>query len=89
MWWQDLLWGIWNGWTAWIVLIVHAFGGWREYPLYNLARDGNWYAFGFLLGASSPLLGIFRGGRRKTVVVEKHLDRHDARREPEHREDAA
>ena len=57
MWWQDLLWGFWNGLTAWIVLIVHVFGGWREAALYNASIGGNWYDFGFLLGAGSPLLG--------------------------------
>lgn len=73
MWWQDLLWGFWNGLTAWIMLIVHVFGGWHEYPLYNIARTGNWYDFGFLLGAGSPLLGTFGPGRRRTIrVVEEH-----------------
>jgi hypothetical protein len=66
MWWQDLLWGIWNGITAWIVLIAHVFGAWGEFPFYNSARAGNWYDFGFLLGMGSPLLGGLgaRGGRR-------------------------
>ena len=63
MWWQDLLWGFWNGLTAWVVLVVHAFGGWDGFPLYNAARDGNWYGFGFLLGAGSPFLGA--AGARK------------------------
>ena len=40
MWWQDLLWGIWNGLTAWIVLIAHVFGQWSEFPFYNSARAG-------------------------------------------------
>ena len=64
MWWQDLLWGLWNGLTAWIVLIVPALGLWSGFPFYNLARRGNWYDFGFLLGAGSPLLGAI-GARRK------------------------
>jgi hypothetical protein len=62
VWWADLLWGIWNGLTAWIVLIVHVFGGWEQFPFYNAARSRNWYDFGFLLGAGSPLLGTL--GRR-------------------------
>jgi hypothetical protein len=62
VWWQDLLWGIWNGLTAWIVLIVHALGGWKQLPFYNTARGSNWYDFGFLIGAGSPLLGAL--GRR-------------------------
>jgi hypothetical protein len=59
--WLDLPWGLWNGVTAWIVLVVHAFGGWSEFPLYDVARNGNWYGFGFLLGAGSPFLGRRRG----------------------------
>jgi hypothetical protein len=48
MWWQDFLWGLWNGLTAWIVLIVHVFGSWERFPFYDMARSGNWYDFGFL-----------------------------------------
>ena len=43
-------------------LIVHVFGVWEQFPFYNAARSGNWYDFGFLLGAGSPLLGAI--GRR-------------------------
>jgi hypothetical protein len=52
------LWGGWNGLTAWTVLIAHVFGQWDRFPFYNVARSGNWYDFGFLIGAGSPLLGI-------------------------------
>ena len=62
MWWSDLLWGFWNGLTAWIVFVVHVFGGWDSFPVYNAARSGNWYDFGFLFGTGSPLLGVL--GRR-------------------------
>jgi hypothetical protein len=62
VWWQELFWGFWNGLTAWVVLIVHAFGGWEGFPFYDVARSGNWYDFGFLVGAGSPILGAF-GGR--------------------------
>jgi hypothetical protein len=70
VWWQDFLWGFWNGLTAWIVLVVHVLGGWSGFPLFNVARNGNWYDFGFLLGAGSPLLGAVgargrRGGTAK------------------------
>ena len=65
MWWQDLLWGLWNGLTAWIVLIVHVFGGWDSHAVYNGVRAGNWYDFGFLLGAGSPFLGILSGSRSR------------------------
>ncbi|MBM3140642.1 MAG: hypothetical protein FJZ92_10700 [Chloroflexi bacterium] len=64
MWCQDFLWGFWNGATAWMVLVVHVFWAWDGFPLYNAARDGNWYGFGFPLGAGSPVLGLFRSRRR-------------------------
>jgi len=64
MWWQDLLWGWWNGFSACAVLIAHVFGAWGRFPIYNGARSGNWYDFGFLVGAGSPLLGIFSGKGR-------------------------
>lgn len=68
MWWHDLLWGLWNGLTAWIVLIVHVFGGWDSYAIYDPARQGNWYDLGFLLGAGSPFFGIFGSrGRGQTA----------------------
>ena len=54
-WWRDLLWGYWNGLTAGIVLLVHAFGGWRQYPFYNRADRSNWYDLGFILGAGTML----------------------------------
>ncbi len=73
MWWLDLLWGFWNGFTAWIVLLVHVFGGWADSPLYNVARSGNWYDFGFLLGAGSPFLGAF-GARSRNATAESSRD---------------
>lgn len=68
MWWHDLLWGFWNGLTAWIILIVHVFGGWEGTHIYDEARRGNWYDFGFLVGAGSPLLGAFGRSRGATEV---------------------
>jgi hypothetical protein len=73
MWWQDLLWGFWNGLTAWVVLIVHVFGGWHEYPFFNGARGGNWYDLGFLLGAVSPLFGAFGAGRRTAASAARKI----------------
>ena len=71
MWWQDLLWGFWNGISAWVVLLVHLLGGLADSPVYNAARIGNWYDFGFLLGAGSPFLGAAGArGRARPVVVE-------------------
>ena len=55
MWWQDLLWGAWNGCTAWIVLLAHIVGWWGQFPLYNEGRSGNWYDLGFLIGAGALL----------------------------------
>lgn len=72
----DVFWGLWNGLTAWIVLVVHVFGGWAEYPVFDVARNGNWYAFGFLLGAGSPFLGAAgAGSRTRTVVIERSPDK--------------
>lgn len=53
MWWQDLLWGLWNGCTAWIVFLAHVLGWWDQFPLYNGGRSGNWYDPGFLIGAGA------------------------------------
>jgi len=63
MWWHDVLWGLWNGITAWIVLIAHVLGAWEQQAIYDTNRSGNWYDFGFLLGTGSPLLGFLRRGR--------------------------
>ena len=65
MWWHDVLWGVWNGLTAWIVLIAHVFNALEDQPVYDPIRQGNWYDFGFLLGAGSPVLGIFSGKKRR------------------------
>lgn len=65
MWWQDFLWGLWNGFTACIVLIAHILGAWDGFPVYNIARSGNWYDLGFVLGAGSPLFGLFSPGRAR------------------------
>ena len=64
---EDFLWGLWNGLTAWPLLIIHAFGGWHRFPVYDVMRDGGWYQFAFLLGSGSPFLGLL--GRNKTVVI--------------------
>jgi hypothetical protein len=61
MWWQDVLWGLWNGVSAWVVLIAHVFGVWERFPFYNTNRSGTWYDFGFLIGAGSPFLGLLSG----------------------------
>ena len=75
MWWHDLLWGIWNGLTAWIVLIAHVFGAWDSQPVYDTLRTGNWYDFGFLLGAGSPFLGMFGGKNRQPAERREYRQR--------------
>ena len=75
MWWQDLLWGIWNGLTAWIIFIAHLFGAWERFPFYDPARSGGWYDFGFLVGAGSPVLGAFRRKGRKTTIQKQSRSR--------------
>lgn len=65
MWWQDLLWGMWHGLIAWIALLAHVFSAWEGHPVYEAVRSGNWYDFGFLLGAASPFLGAIGGKARK------------------------
>jgi hypothetical protein len=71
MWWKDLLRGFWNGLTAWVVLPVHACGGWKEYPVFDATRANNWYTAGFLLGAGSILRGNRGGGKRKAAWVRR------------------
>lgn len=61
---EDILWGFWNGLTAWPLLILHVFHIWDNYPVYNIARDGGWYQLGFLMGAGSPFLGSARSKTR-------------------------
>ena len=65
MWWSDLLWGLWNGLIAWVALILHVFDLWEGHAFYNNARNGNWYDFGFLVGAGSPLMGALGKKHRK------------------------
>jgi hypothetical protein len=66
VWWLDLLWWFWNGFTAWIVLIARAFGLREQFPFDNVGRSGSWYDLGFLLGADSPLLGFVSPRDRRT-----------------------
>ena len=60
---MDFLYGLLHGITAWPLLILHVFGFFAEYPVYDIARNTAWYQFGFLIGAGSPILGFF--GKRK------------------------
>jgi hypothetical protein len=63
---MDFLWGLWNGITAWPLLVLHAFGALDRYPIYDMARDGGWYQFGFLIGAGSPFLGMLGSRKAKS-----------------------
>jgi hypothetical protein len=63
---ENFLWGLWNGVTAWPLLIIHVFGVWHRFAIYNVVRDGGWYQFGFLLGAGSPFLGTLGKHRRSS-----------------------
>jgi hypothetical protein len=60
---EDFVWGLWNGVTAWPLLIAHALDVWEKYPVYNVGRDRAWYQFGFLIGAGSPFFGAFGGNK--------------------------
>ncbi|MEP7216213.1 MAG: hypothetical protein ABI782_08155 [Anaerolineaceae bacterium] len=60
---ENFLWGIFNGITAWPLLVLHVFDIWEKYPVYNVARDAGWYQFGYLVGTGSPVAGILTGSR--------------------------
>ena len=62
---MDFLWGLWNGITAWPLLVLHMFGALDQYPIFDVGRNHGWYQFGFLLGAGSPFLGML--GRKSAA----------------------
>lgn len=47
---MDFLWGLWNGATSLGLLVLHVFNIWERFPVFNVARDGGWYQFGFIFG---------------------------------------
>ena len=53
--------GLLEGTIAWPSLTVNVFGG--DYEVFEDSRGDGWYAFGFLLGVSSPILGVFVRGQ--------------------------
>lgn len=55
---ENLLYGLLNGLTAWPLLVLHIFGIFSQYPVFDIARNTPWYQFGFLIGAGSPILGL-------------------------------
>jgi hypothetical protein len=63
---MTFLWGLWNGITAWPLLVLHAFGALGQYPIFDITRDGGWYQFGFLIGAGSPFLGVLGNKKAKS-----------------------
>ena len=62
----SFLWGLWNGITAWPLLIIHVFGGWTRFPVFDILRNSGWYQFGFLMGSGSPFLGMLGRHQVKT-----------------------
>ena len=50
MWWKDMLWGFWNGMTAWFVLIAHALGKLEGKPVFDKTSD--WILFGVIVAAA-------------------------------------
>ncbi len=59
---ESFLWGFWNGATGMLLLILHLFHIWTQYPVFNVGRDSAWYQFGFLLGVGSTLGSAMHGG---------------------------
>lgn len=55
---ENFLFGLLNGITAWPLLILHIFGVFKEYPVYDVMRNTGFYQFGFLIGSGSPILGF-------------------------------
>ena len=75
MWWQtSLLWGFWNGFTAWIVLIVHIFGGWDGVSV--LQRGAQRQLVRHRLLAGRRFAGAGRGGRRRGAALGDATDEH-------------
>jgi hypothetical protein len=79
VWWADLLWGFWNGLTAWI---VHVFGGWEQLPSYNAERA----ASGTTSGSCSALVmpswaPAAEGGaeRDATMTIDHHKEESSCR----------
>jgi hypothetical protein len=62
---SGFLYGLWNGVTAWPLLVAHGLGVWHRYPIYSMAHDGGWYQLGFLIGAGSPFMGFLRRRSRR------------------------
>jgi hypothetical protein len=60
---ENLLWGFIDGIIAWPTLVVNLFGG--DYEVFQDRRGDGWYAFAFLIGSSSPILGIFGGDKSR------------------------
>ena len=61
----DFLYGLLNGITAWPLLVLHVFGVFSQFPIFDVARNTSWYQFGFLIGAGSPILGFLGKHKNK------------------------
>jgi hypothetical protein len=55
--------GVWNGLIAPITFIISLFSD--TIDVYEVHNNGNWYNFGFLLGASIIFGGSGRGSKRR------------------------
>jgi hypothetical protein len=58
MWWEAVLWRLWNGPTAWIVLTAQVCGL-RKQVAFKVWHRGGRYELVPLLGAGMPPLGAF------------------------------
>jgi hypothetical protein len=54
--------GLWHGFISPVTFIVSLFN--EDVSLYEVHNDGNWYDFGFVLGAGILFGGGFFGSRR-------------------------
>ena len=55
--------GLWDGITCGVAFLCNLFGA--HYGVYDVHNNGNWYDFGFVLGAGTFLTGLI-GGRSAT-----------------------
>ncbi len=44
---DNFLYGLLNGVTAWPLFLLHLFGTFTQYPVYDVSRNTPWYQFGF------------------------------------------
>ncbi len=64
--------GLWHGLICPVTFIVGLFT--RDVRIYEVNNNGNWYDFGFLLGACVIFGGSLKAGSRKKRPAEKEWD---------------